>query len=86
MSELVLAGVVINGTAAENPYPNESSNFYDRFRNRLMIPIHRADSQVIGFGARVLEAPDPSRTKPPGAKYLNSPETLVFKKRSVLVS
>jgi DNA primase len=45
---------------------------YDRFRGRVMFPIRSARGQVIGFGARVIEGGEP--------KYLNSPETAVFRK------
>jgi DNA primase len=45
---------------------------YDRFRGRIMFPIRNSRGQVIGFGARVLGAGEP--------KYLNSPETPVFRK------
>ena len=46
--------------------------FYDRFRERLMVPIHDRQGRVIGFGGRSLEGVEP--------KYLNSPETEVFEK------
>lgn len=46
--------------------------FYDRFRERLMVPIHDRQSRIIGFGGRSLEGVEP--------KYLNSPETEVFEK------
>ncbi len=45
---------------------------YDRFRGRVMFPIRSARGQVIAFGARILDAGEP--------KYLNSPETPVFRK------
>ena len=45
---------------------------YDRFRDRIMFPIHDSRGQVIGFGGRVLGAGEP--------KYLNSPETPLFSK------
>jgi DNA primase len=45
---------------------------YDRFRGRIMFPIRNPRGQVIGFGARALGAGEP--------KYLNSPETPVFRK------
>ncbi len=45
---------------------------YDRFRGRVMFPIRSARGQVIGFGARVIDAGEP--------KYLNSPETPIFRK------
>lgn len=46
--------------------------YYDRFRNRVMFPVFDYRGKVIGFGGRVMDD-----TKP---KYLNSPETQVFKK------
>ena len=45
---------------------------YDRFRGRVMFPIRNSRGQVIGFGARVMGSGEP--------KYLNSPETDIFKK------
>ena len=50
---------------------------YDRFRNRLMIPLIAPGGQVIGFGARALESGD-------SPKYLNSPESAVYHKGSFL--
>jgi DNA primase len=51
--------------------------YYDRFRNRLMFPIHNESGKCIGFGGRALDAED-------NPKYLNSPETPVYKKSNVL--
>jgi DNA primase len=51
--------------------------YYDRFRNRLMIPIRSISGKVIGFGGRAM-SPDDT------AKYINSPETEVYKKGRVL--
>jgi len=48
------------------------AGFYDRFRHRLMIPIHDVKGRVIGFGGRALDDTEP--------KYLNSPETELFNK------
>ena len=45
---------------------------YDRFRDRIMFPIHSVQGDVIGFGGRVLDQGEP--------KYLNSPETPLFSK------
>ncbi|WP_027268799.1 DNA primase, partial [Leptolyngbya sp. PCC 6406] len=55
----------------------QGSGHYDRFRNRLMIPIHDARGRIIGFGGRALTDED----KP---KYLNSPETELFDKGQTL--
>jgi DNA primase len=55
----------------------EGSGFYDRFRGRLMFPIHNASGKVIGFGGRALRPGD-------DPKYLNSPETPLYRKSYVL--
>jgi DNA primase len=51
---------------------NDAGRRYDRFRDRIMFPIRSARGHVIGFGGRVLESGEP--------KYLNSPETPIFRK------
>ena len=51
---------------------------YERLRDRAIFPIRAARGRVVGFGGRLL----PGRENP--AKYLNSPETRVFKKRETL--
>lgn len=57
--------------------PRKTGNgFYDRFRDRLMIPIHDTRGRVIAFGGRSLGDEEP--------KYLNSPETELFSKGTVL--
>jgi DNA primase len=55
----------------------EGAGFYDRFRGRLMFPIHNASGKVIGFGGRALRPGDEP-------KYLNSPETPLYRKSYVL--
>ena len=51
--------------------------FYDRFKNRIIIPIKNANSDVIAFGARaVIDGQMP--------KYINSPESMIYNKSSVL--
>jgi DNA primase len=54
---------------------NEEGRYYDRFRERVMFPIHDQRGQVIGFGGRVLNSDNGE-----GPKYLNSPETPLFQK------
>jgi len=51
---------------------------YDRFRGRLIFPIHHVSGQVIAFGARVLQA---DGNQP---KYINSPETAIYHKGDTL--
>lgn len=55
----------------------EDGKTYDRFRGRVMFPIHNLGGKVVGFGARTLKKDD----KP---KYLNSPETEVYVKNEIL--
>jgi DNA primase len=54
----------------------EKSGYYDRFRNRLIIPIHSETGALVGFGGRSLDGSEP--------KYLNSPESDVFNKSRLL--
>ncbi|MEL7034701.1 MAG: DNA primase [Cyanobacteria bacterium J06592_8] len=57
--------------------PRKKGNgYYDRFRDRLIIPIHDVQGRVIGFGGRTLSDEQP--------KYLNSPETELFDKGKTL--
>ncbi|MFN0171134.1 MAG: DNA primase [Bryobacteraceae bacterium] len=67
--QLALSGLVMER--------QDGSGFFDRFRNRLMFPIHNESAKVIGFGGRALSAQEEP-------KYLNSPETPIYKKSSVL--
>ena len=57
----------------------KNGNLFDRFRDRLMFPIIDVRGNVIGFGGRIMSNDDPN-----AAKYLNSPETLIFNKRKNL--
>jgi len=57
--------------------PKESRN-YDRFRGRVLFPIHSLSGRILGFGGRILK----SNVK--AAKYLNSPESEIYSKSKVL--
>ncbi len=63
------------GLSLENA---ENTSLYDRFRGRVIFPIHNLTGKTIAFGARILK----SDKKQP--KYLNSPETEVYHKSKVL--
>lgn len=65
--ELLEAGLA---TAGKN------GSIYDKFRNRLMLPVIDATGDILGFTSRVMDNSAP--------KYLNTPETALFKKRSIL--
>src|SRR5512145_1745491 len=55
----------------------DSGGFYDRFRNRIMIPIRDENGKMAGFGARIVDPNDVP-------KFLNSPETPIFTKGNLL--
>jgi DNA primase len=58
------------------PRKGDKTGFYDRFRNRLIIPIHTETGALVGFGGRSLDGSEP--------KYLNSPESEIFNKSRLL--
>ncbi|MDZ7639885.1 MAG: DNA primase [Bryobacterales bacterium] len=56
---------------------SSGAGYYDTFRGRLTFPIHNESGKLVAFGGRVLSAEEQP-------KYLNSPETDIYKKRTVL--
>ena len=56
----------------------KNGSLFDRFRDRLMFPIIDVRDHIIGFGGRIMKKDDEA------AKYLNSPETIIFNKRKNL--
>ena len=62
----------------EDDNGQDTGRRYDRFRGRVMFPIHNVSGRVIGFGARTLKPHDKT------AKYLNSPESEIYHKSDVL--
>lgn len=67
LDEILAAGLAVAG---------ERGRPFDRFRRRVIFPIHTVGGKIAGFGGRILGEGEP--------KYLNSPETPVFNKREVL--
>ncbi len=65
--------ILASGLCGKNDY----GKFYDRFRNRITFPIQDNDGNIIAFGGRIIDQSSK-------AKYINSPETPIFKKSSVL--
>jgi DNA primase len=57
---------------------NENGEIYDSFRNRIIFPIYNVNAQIVGFGGRIIE----KNTNLP--KYLNSPDSPIFKKGNEL--
>ena len=66
-------------SAAGQPVAAQSGRTYDRFRDRIVFPIRDTRGRVIGFGGRTFRENSTEQ-----AKYINSPETDVFKKRREL--
>ncbi|MDI6758812.1 MAG: DNA primase [Candidatus Omnitrophota bacterium] len=71
LSVLEKAGLII---------PKNNGGYYDRFRNRIIIPIFDIKSRVIGFGARVLPSLNTAEKDDALPKYINSPETFIYTK------
>ena len=65
--ELLAAGLVVNG---------KNGRLYDKFRNRLMLPVIDTRGDVVGFGSRVIDNSEP--------KYMNTTETITYSKRRIL--
>jgi DNA primase len=68
--EIFLAGLSVK--------KDKGVGYYDRFRGRLMFPIYDVHGNTVGFGGRILEQ------KEEGAKYINSPQTLIYDKSNIL--
>ena len=66
-SELLDAGLVVQ---------NRNGGLYDKFRNRLMLPVIDTRGDVVGFGSRVIDNSEP--------KYMNTTETITYSKRRIL--
>ena len=60
---------------------DDQGNLRDRFRGRVMFPIHDLSGSAVGFGGRLLAG---AHAPPNAAKYVNSPETPVYRKGSLL--
>ena len=71
-ADIEKAGLLISGT----------KGFYDRFRSRIMFPIADSQGRVVAFSGRIFPVPENSAT--PVAKYVNSPETVLYNKSEIL--
>jgi DNA primase len=71
--DVSIEDIINSGLARKSAKNNQP---YDFFRNRLIFPIHNAKGEVVAFGGRSLDTQEP--------KYLNSPDSILFKKRKLL--
>lgn len=69
-SEIFAAGMTVK---------KDNGSYYDRFRGRIMFPINNISGQTAGFSSRVMPGKDEKQ-----AKYINTPETLVYNKSRIL--
>lgn len=75
LSDIAKSGLII-------AKKNDPSSYYDRFRGRIIFPIRDIQGKTLGFSGRVIEELESERVRE--AKYINSPETLIFNKGSML--
>jgi DNA primase len=75
VEDLAAAGLIVARDQTGRK-PGDASGYYDRFRGRVMLSIRDLQKRIIGFGGRVLDDGVP--------KYLNSPETPLFRKGRTL--
>jgi DNA primase len=69
----------------QQPQHQDFTTLMDRFRGRLVVPIFdETGTQILGFGGRILETSREASSDYKAAKYLNSPESLVFLKKELL--
>jgi DNA primase len=67
------------GEIPATKYPLPTTNYYDRFRERIMFPIFDVVGRVVGYSARVAPGGDEKN-----AKYINTPQTEIYDKSKVL--
>lgn len=71
MEEINKAGLLVK---------NEKGDYYDRFRSRIIFPVFDMNSQIVGFGGRIFGP----KEKKEIAKYVNTPNTLLYDKSRIL--
>tara|TARA_Y100000588_G_scaffold114113_1_gene125251 strand:+ start:5059 stop:6810 length:1752 start_codon:yes stop_codon:yes gene_type:complete len=74
----LISGIgITQGQAAKSGlFIQSEKGIFDRFRSRIMFPVFNSSGKVIAFGGRIFDTEDP-------AKYLNSPETPLYKKSEI---
>ncbi len=84
--EIELAGLAKfpSTDSTGSPQVKKEQGLYDRFRDRVMFPIADTGGRIIAFSGRMLHDPSASSGQAMQGKYINSPETPIFKKGSTL--
>lgn len=90
-NEMMKAGLIITKQEPQAAnYQLQTTRYYDRFRNRIIFPVTDSHSRVIGFGGRIFEKAQISDAKFQNdeqvipAKYINSPQTILYDKSKAL--
>lgn len=77
LSKLLISKKYDENTLVSVGVSNKNDNLYDVFRNRITFPIHNANGEVVAFSARIYNGEADS-------KYINSKESVIFKKSDIL--
>ncbi len=81
LADIAATGLIIQKDGTNGASPND---YYDRFRNRVMFPIMDLMGRVVGFSARILPSTMDAQENAKVAKYINTSESPVYHKSSVL--
>ncbi len=85
--EMEKAGLVLRakeGTRLRQGYGGQGRRYYDRFRSRIMFPLADSAGRVVGFSGRIFLKEGSEKESEMGAKYVNSPETVLYNKSKIL--
>lgn len=78
--DLEKAGLIINKSHHPSSIIHDPSNYYDRFRGRIMFPLTDQRSNILGFSGRTISSAEDLPRDRQEAKYINSPETILYHK------
>lgn len=87
IAEMIEAGLVSETRRGDKNQPPTATTVMDRFRGRLVLPIFDTTGRVVlGFGSRTLQVADKESSEGTWkeAKYINSPDSIVFQKKNIL--